>query len=173
MQVTRVSKVAVIASVLLFCITAYASPPTPTVEVVNTVDVYATNINTPVALFVQIGSEGSGAIYSKDMRDASTGDVEPYVVPEGKQLVIEYVSMETFSHTLVPGEVYRGMILSPFAQRHLVGLVTSENDFGGFGAKSGQNVKIRVPGGQAVQFGLQANFSVLVNVDLTGHLEDM
>jgi len=132
-----------------------------------TVDVNVTNINEPVLLQVQITAYGAlYVIYSDTMKEL--GSIEPYVVPDGKQLVIEYVAMQGLSGTPPAGNYYRGMIIvPPFSTRLAVGRVTSE----GIGA--GELVKIRVQEGLQVHFAIESSFGVIVNADLSGYLEDM
>ena len=146
-----------------FAVSASAEPKE--VEVVNN------PVREPIHL-VQQTAIGVGVIISEPLQIFNAG--EDYVVPDGKQLVIEFVSLETVGYVLAALEIYQGMILvPPEGGRYLVGTVTGERDVGDFGADSGEQVLIRVPEGKTVSIGLRGNFTNLVNVDVSGYLEDM
>jgi hypothetical protein len=139
-------------------------------DVLDRLDAIATSgLRAPVLLSAQIADDTAG----ENLKTSGT-QVE-FVVPSGKQLVIEYVSVETFDQALDGNERYQVFFTVPSnsLNRFLVGTVTADNSFFEFGPETGELVSIRVPEGETVRAVVFSNFDVLVNVDVSGYLEDV
>jgi hypothetical protein len=145
-------------------------PSGPNVEVINPperpVNAVVLNGRTPIVLLRQMPTDSA----ARNMWAAGT--TEDFVVPEGKQLVLEYVSMETFSHTLSGDEIYLGYFTNG-GRRFLAGTVSAANSHFDFGPETGELIMIRYGPGATVPFTLFSNFQVLVNVGVSGYLEDL
>ncbi|MPZ72049.1 MAG: hypothetical protein GEU74_02255 [Nitriliruptorales bacterium] len=124
----------------------------------------------PVVLGRQINAETQSGL----LRDASG---ENFVVPEGKQLVIEYVSMETVGRALTGNERYLGF-LGGAGRRFRAGEVSAANSHFAFGPETGELVPLRFGPGQDVNFiifsqNFPAEFNLHVNVAVSGYLDDL
>ena len=142
---------------------------TPNVNVVNIPEVEVINVKEPIVLGAQIYMTGDRYADGENLQESGTTDV--FVVPDNKQLVIEYVSMETAGFLLSPGQNYQGFISVDGYSRFLVGTVRGDQDVTQFGPDSGQMVKLRVKPGSKVFFAIFSTVNGMVNVDVSGYLE--
>lgn len=126
-------------------------------------------LRTPVYLSGQItssgGQTGVGTVLKQGFDD--------FVVPEGQQFVVEYVSLETFGQVLTGDDTYLvhlGSSDDP-GQRFHVGQVRAGDSPFGFGPPSGELVSIRFQEGAQVGATLWSTVRATVNVDVSGYLE--